>query len=172
MDQRKSVFQRGAEFGLPMGLYMATISICSIFADRMPALSWVVILLLVVWPWFVWRVQRRYYVEDDYSSEYATLWMLGILAIIYGAMITGLITWGVLHWLRPAYVYEQTQAFIDIYSTMPEFKGNEMLQVMQRAIDSGALPTPFEMVTSMFWLVTFSGCVLSAITAAFAKLRN
>jgi hydroxyethylthiazole kinase-like sugar kinase family protein len=46
------------------------------------------------------------------------------------------------------------------------------LQVLQRAIDTDALPTPIEMVMNMFWLVTFSGCLMSAITAAFAKLRN
>ena len=96
MDERKSVFKRGAEFGLPMGLYMATISLCSIFADRVPPLSWVVIVLLVAGPWVVWRMQRRYYIEDGYNSEYATLWMLGILTIIYGALITGLITWATL----------------------------------------------------------------------------
>lgn len=172
MDERKSVFKRGAEFGLPMGLYMATISLCSIFADRVPPLSWVVIVLLVTGPWVVWRMQRRYYIEDGYNSEYATLWMLGILTIIYGALITGLITWATLQWVRPGYIYEVTQNFVDLYSTMPEFKDNELLQVMQRAIDTGALPSPIEMVTSTFWLVTFSGCLMSAITAAFAKLRN
>lgn len=172
MDERKSVFKRGAEFGMPMGLYMTTISVCSIFADRLPPLSWVVIILLIAGPWMVWRMQRRYYIEDGYNSEYASLWMLGIVMIICGALITGLLTWAVLQWVRPGYIYDITQNFVNLYSTMPEFKGSEVLQVMQHAIDSGALPSPIEMVTNMFWLVTFSGCVMSAITAAFAKLRN
>ena len=172
MDERKSVFQSGAEYGVPLGLYMSTISVCSIFADKLPALSWVVIILLFAGPLMVWRLQRRYYLDDNCASEYATLWMLGILAIIYGALITGLITWAVLHWIRPGYVYETMQSFVDLYGTMPEFKDNEMLRVMQQAIDTGALPNPFEMVTTMFWLVTFSGCLMSAVTAAFAKLRN
>lgn len=172
MDERKSVFKRGAEFGVPMGMYMTTISVCSIFADRMPALSWVVLIMLLGGPWMVWRLQRRYFIEEGGTSDYATLWMLGILMIIYGALITGLVTWGVLQWVRPGYIYEMTQNFVDIYGKMPEFKDNELLQVMQRAIDNDALPTPIEMVMNTFWMVTFSGCLMSAITAAFAKLRN
>ena len=46
MYERRSVFKRGAEFGLPMGLFMSAISVSSIFADRLPLLSWVVIILL------------------------------------------------------------------------------------------------------------------------------
>ncbi|MBR1474865.1 MAG: DUF4199 domain-containing protein [Muribaculaceae bacterium] len=172
MEEQKSVFKRGAEMGVPMGLYMTTISVCSIFADRFATLSWVVIVLLVAGPWMVWRLQRRYYMEEGMTCEYATLWMLGILMIIYGALITGLVTWAVLQWVRPGYIYEVTQQFVDIYSTMPEMKGNELLTAMQRAIDTGSLPSPIETVTSTFWLVTFSGCVMSAITAAFAKLRG
>lgn len=170
MYERRSVFKRGAEFGLPMGLFMSTISLSSIFADRVPPLSWVVLILLIAGPWLVWRFQRRYFIEEEYTTEYAALWMLGILIIIYGALITGLVTWGVLQWVRPGYVYESTQHIIDLYSAMPEFKDSELLHVMQRAIDTGALPTPIEMVMNMFWVVTFSGCIMSAITAAFAKL--
>lgn len=172
MYERRSVFKRGAEFGMPIGLFMSAISVSSIFADRLPLLSWVVIILLVAGPWMVWRYQRRYFVEEEYTTEYAALWMLGILMIIYGALITGLVTWAVLQWIRPGYIYETTQHFIDLYSAMPEFKDSELLQVMQRAIDTGALPTPIEMVMNMFWVVTFSGCLMSAITAAFAKLKN
>lgn len=172
MYERRSVFKRGAEFGLPMGLFMSAISISSIFADRLPLLSWVVIILLFAGPWVVWRYQRRYYIEEEYTSEYAALWMLGILMIIYGALITGLVTWGVLQWVRPGYIYETTQRFIDLYSAMPEFKDSELLHVLQHAIDTDSMPTPIEMVMNMFWLVTFSGCLMSAVTAAFAKLHN
>ena len=59
MYERRSVFKRGAEFGLPMGLFMSAISVSSIFADRLPLLSWVVIILLFAGPWMVWRYQRR-----------------------------------------------------------------------------------------------------------------
>ena len=40
------------------------ISLCSLFADRFPALSWVMLLSLLSGPWVVWRFQRRYLVEE------------------------------------------------------------------------------------------------------------
>lgn len=170
MNERTSVFKRGAEFGVPMGLFMTTISLSSIFADRVPMLGFVVIFLLIAGPWLLWRFQRRYLMEEGGMAEYAALWMLGILMVIYGALITGLVTWAVLQWVRPGYIYEQTQTMIDLYSAMPEFKDSELLTVLRKAIDAGALPSPIEMVMNMFWLVTFSGSVLSAVTAAFAKM--
>lgn len=172
MNERASVFRRGAEFGLPMGLFMSLISICSIFADRFPPLAWVVLISLLAGPWVVWRFQRRYFIEEEYQAEYASLWMLGILMIIYGALISGLITWAVLQWMRPGFVYEQMQTMLDLYGQMPEMKDSELLRVMQKAYETNALPSPIEMVMNFFWLVTFSGCLMSAVTAAFAKLRD
>lgn len=172
MNEQTSVFRRGAELGLPMGLYMSTISLCSIFADKLPGLSLVVLIMLFAGPLVVWRFQRRYYREQGPDTEYAALWMLGILMIIYGALITGLLTWCTLTWVRPGYIYEQTQHFIDIYGAMPELKDSELLRVMRQAVEASALPTAIEMVMNMFWVVSFSGCLMSAVTAAFAKLQN
>lgn len=172
MNQPKSVFRRGAEFGLPMGCYLSVMSVAAVFADRVAPLSWVMMLLLLLGPVFVWFYQRRYFREMGGMAEYAALWMVGILMIIYGALICGLVTWCVIQWGRPLFMYEQLQAAIDVYSKMPELQQSELLKTMQNAIDTNSLPSPIGYVSNMFWLTTSTGSLMAAITAAFARLNN
>ena len=173
MDERKSVFKRGAECGVPMGLYMSTISLMSLFTDKVPLFSLAVIVMLFVGPYIIYRFQRHYFIEENGMTEYAALWMQGILMVVYGALITGAVTYLVLQYIRPSYIYDQAQMAIDTYNAIPSMKAQlgEILDVMQQAIDQNALPTPIELVFQMFWFVTFSGCMLSSITAAFASRR-
>lgn len=173
MDERKSVFKRGAECGVPMGLYMSTIALLTLFADKVPAFSLAAIIMLFGGPFFIYRFQRRYFIEENGMTEYAALWMHGILMVIYGAIITSAVAFLVLQYVRPGLIYEQTQAAIDSYNAIPQIKEqmSMMLEVMQQAIDQNTLPTPIELVFNMFWFVTFSGSLLSAITAAFASRR-
>ena len=46
-----------------------------------------------------------------------------------------------------------------------------MVTVLQKMVDEGLLPTPIETVFNMFWVVTFGGAILSAITALVAQRR-
>lgn len=168
--EQKSVFRLGAECGLPMGCYLSVMSVASVFADRLPMLGLVVMVMLFATPLVIWYFQRRYWRESEGMAEYSAMWMLGILTMIYGALITGLVTWCVVEWGRPDFLYDQLQNAIDAYRKMPELKNNEILDVMQKAIDTNALPSTIEMVSNMFWLTAFGGSLVSAVTAAFARI--
>ena len=167
MKETKSVYRRGADYGVPMGVYMSVMSVCSLYNDRVPMLALVVLVMLVGWPVMICRYQRRYKAEES-QAEYAALWMAGILMVIYGALITGLVTWAVLQWGRPGFIYEQMQAVVNTYNSMPSLQGSELTHVLQQMLDAGQVPSAIEMVMSMFWFVSFAGSVVSAITAVFA----
>ena len=47
MEERKSLYRYGAERGLGFGIYMSVVSVCSIYADRVPLFSMVVLLMLI-----------------------------------------------------------------------------------------------------------------------------
>lgn len=173
MNEPKSVFKQAAENGIPLGLFMTTISLLMLYADAMPVFSVIAMVMLFAGPIVIYRFQRRYFVEMSGMAEYASLWMLGIMMVIFGAIITGAATYCVLQFVRPNYIYDQAQATIDAYNAIPEMKVKlaDFLDVMQKMVDQNALPSPIEMVFNMFWFVTFSGSVLSAVTAAFASRR-
>lgn len=173
MNEQKSLYKQAAENGIPMGLFMSTISLLMLYTDRVPVFSLIALVMLFAGPIVIYRFQRRYFIDEGGMAEYAALWMLGIMMVIFGAIITGAVTYCVLQFVRPNLIYDQAQATIDAYNAIPELrvKVADMLDVMQKMIDQNAMPSAIEMVFSMFWFVTFSGSVLSAVTAAFASRR-
>ena len=173
MEETKSVYRQAAENGIPLGLYMSTISVLMLYTDLVPVFSVIALVMLFAGPVVIYRFQRRYFIQQGGFTEYAALWMLGIMMVIFGAIITGAITYVVLQYVRPEYIYDQAQATLDAYNSMPEMRAqaSQVLDVLQVMIEQNALPTAIEFVFNMFWFVTFSGSVLSAITAAFASRR-
>ena len=169
MTEKKSIYQLAAEAGLPFGLYLACAGVASVFTDWFPPLAFVFLGLLVATPMLVYRFQRRKFIEDDGFTEYAALWMLGILLFILGAVIAGFIIFLVLQYVRPNFMYEQAQAVIEAYSQIPQMQDSEMLHVVKRMVDEKQMPTPIETVFSSFWFISFGGSLLSAITAIIAQ---
>ena len=169
MENKKTIFQRAAEWGIPFGLYLACAAMTYIFSDYFSPLLLLFMVMCTCLPVVVYFFQRRKFIEDDGFSEHATLWMLGIMLFILGSVLSGFIVYLVLQHFRPNFMYEQAQAVIDAYSKIPEMADNEMLRVLQQAVNKRLLPSPIETVFNAFWFVTFGGSVLSAITAIFAR---
>ena len=171
MEQNKSIFQRASQWGVPFGLYLSCAAVTSIFADYFAPLSVLFMVLLLATPVVVYYFQRRKFIEDDGFTEYAALWMLGILLFILGAVIASFIIYLVLQYGRPNFMYDQAQAVIDAYSKIPQMKDSELLHVIRRMVDENLLPTPIEAVFNAFWFVSFFGSLSSAVTALIAQRR-
>ena len=171
MEHKKNIYQRASEWGMPFGLYMSCAAVASIFADWFAPLSLIFFILVLGTPFVVYYFQRRKFIEDDGFTEYAALWMLGILLFILGSIIAGVIVFFVLQYGRPDFMYDQARQVIKAYSEMPQMKDSDMLRVLQRMVDERLMPTPIETVFNAFWFTTFGGSVTSAITALFAQRR-
>lgn len=156
-------------WGIPFGLYLACLGVTTVFMDWFQPLSILFLLLLAGTPLVVYYFQRRYFIEEDGFTEYAALWMLGIMLFMLGTVLASFIMFLVIQLGRPDFLYDQARQLIESYSAMPEMADNEMLKVVQRMVDERLLPTPIESVFNTFWLVTFGGCITSAITALVAR---
>jgi len=167
--EKKSIYQRAGEWGVPFGLYLSCAAVASIFADRFPPLSYVFLIMLVCTPLVVYRFQRHKFIEDGGFAEHSSLWMLGIMLFMLGSVISSLVVYLVLQYLRPGFLYEQAQAVIEVYSKLPQASDSEWLRVLQHAVDERMLPSPIQVVFDTFWFVAFGGSVVSAITAAIAR---
>ena len=171
MEMKKSIFQQAGEWGLPFGLYLSCGAVSFIFADWFPPLSVVFFVIMLCTPLVSYYFQRRRFIEDDGFTEYAALWMLGIMLYLLGGVLSSLVAYLILQYGRPGFIEQQAIAAIDVYSKMPQMKDSEMLRMLQRAIDRNMLPTPIELVFNVFWFVAFLGSVTSAITALLAQRR-
>lgn len=170
-EPKKSIYKRAAEWGLPFGLYIACMGVASIYANYFAPLSIIFILMIMATPLVVYYFQRRRFIEDDGFTEYAGLWMLGILLFIFGSVIASFIIYLVLQYFRPDFMYEQARMVIEAYSKIPQASDSEVLRVLQRMVDEKLLPTPIEAVFNAFWFITFFGSLVSAITALIAQRK-
>ena len=168
-EPKKSIYQRGGEWGVPFGLYLGCMATTSIFADWFAPLSLIFFILLLGTPLVVYYFQRRKFIEDEGFTEYSGLWMLGIMLFLLGTVLASFIAYLVMQYGRPGFIYEQAQAAIEAYSKMPQMRDSDMLVVLQRMVKEKLLPTPIEMVFNVFWFVTFFGSLMSALTAMVAK---
>ncbi len=171
MEERINPYRRAAENGIPFGAYLSAMAVGSIFADRMPLLALAVLVMMVATPVVVYRFQRRYFIDEQGFTEFAALWMMGIMMFVFGSLIAGLVTYLTATMARPDFIYDQANQVIATYSQMPEFKDSEMVSVLQKMVDEGMLPSPIETVFNMFWAMTFGGAILSAVTALVAQRR-
>lgn len=168
MENKKSIFQRAAEWGIPFGLYLACAAMTYIFSDYFPPQSLLFIVMCLCIPMVVYFFQRRKFKEDDGFTEYAGLWMLGIMLFLLGTLVASFIVYLVLQHVRPTFMYEQAQVIINTSKEVPGAIDKELVQIIKRMVDEKLMPSPIEIVMSMYWLVTFMGSLISAITAIFA----
>lgn len=166
---QKNVFVRSAELGVPFGGLLLIASLAMLFADKVPLLSMVTLVVALLAPFVIYRWQRRRYVLSEGFSSFSELWTLGIFTTIGGALICGLLTYGLITYLRPDYVYEQAQYVADAYKRMPGADAREFAAIIEKAIKAGMLPTTIDFCIQMFWLTASLGCVGGAITALIAS---
>ena len=166
---KRIIYQCAGNWGIPFGLYLSCAALSSIFTDWFAPLSLVFILLFLGTPVLTYAFQRRKFIEDDGFTEYAGLWMLGIMLYILGTIISSLVVYLVLKYVRPDFMVEQVQHFIDIFGQRPEMRDSEIISNLQLMVNKGLTPTPIQMVFSAFWFITFGGSLVSALTALFAQ---
>ena len=171
METKKSIFQRASEWGVPFGLYLTCGAMAFIFADWFAPLGLIFTVLFFATPIVVYYFQRRKFIEDDGFTEYAALWMLGIMLFILGTVLASFIVYLVLQFGRPTFMYDQAAQVIKAYKEMPNMKDSEILSILQRMVDERRLPSPIEVVFNAFWFITFGGSITSAITALIAKRK-
>lgn len=168
-EQRPSIYQKASVWGFPFGLYLACAGVASVFMDWFQPLAFVFMVLALGTPLVAYYFQRRYFIEEDGFTEYAALWMLGIILFMLGTVLASFIMFLVIQFVRPEFVYDQAKEVIRSYSEVPELRDGELVRVLRRAVDERMLPSPIETVFNAFWFVTFGGCVTSAITALLAR---
>ena len=169
METQKNVFIKSAELGVPFGGMLLVASVAMLFGDKIPLLSSLTLIVVLLAPFVLYIFQRKRFVQSNGFASFSELWTLGIFTTIGGAMICGLVTYGLITYLRPDFVYEQAQFVVDNYKQLPDGAGDDFVDILQKAIKANMLPTPFDFCVQMFWLTSSLGCVGGAITALIAS---
>lgn len=170
MEEHKSLYKYAAEQGVPVGLLLTAQSLAVIYCDLQPWLAVAAIFMVAAMPVFTWRMLRSHYVSGQGFPNFSSLWMVGILAYMGGALIASLVSWAVLQYMRPDYMWMQAQNIISLYSADTSSQAQEIVAVVRGLISNNALPRPIELVMTGFWLASFAGSMLSAVVAVAVTL--
>lgn len=164
MEDRKSVYSRAAVCGLPLGVVNSLAATMFLYSDKVPVLAYLAMALMLCLPSMVFRYEKAALLEEKGNIDMAGLWIMGILMTVYALLITGLVSFVEMQYLRPQYVYEQVQTAIDTLKQMPrdQFSG-ELLDEMNRAVAEGLLPRPIEVVMNMFCMSAMAGSFVSLV---------
>lgn len=168
MEQPKNIFIRSAELGVPFGAVLTVASIAMTFGDKVPLLSMLTLIVIIAAPVMLYWLQRRHYVASNGFATFSELWTLAIFTTIGGALICALVTYGIITYFRPDFLYEQAQMIVDTYKQLPQGQGLEVVKVFEKMIKNNLLPSPIDYCMQMFWLTASLGCVGGAITALIA----
>ncbi len=172
MNEGNNIFKLGLDQSMLVGLLTTVISVSTLYSDMVPPLAVVAMVLLAAGPVLIYTLQRRVHVSLGGQTTMWDLWMMGVVAIFFGALLTSLVTYGILEFMRPGFLYSKIEMVLDTYKQIPELKNSETTQALQMMLDEDLVPSALSYVLNMFVMTTCSGMVLSMVTGALAARRN
>ena len=172
-DNRKSVYRYGAEDGRYMGLYFIAMSACLIASPRVPALLLLMSVLLAGVPVMLYLMLRRMYREAPHNRTFSAIWTAGIMITLCGSLICALVTAAWLIYVQPDFFAEYLRtAIATVQQSGQSAEYQEQMIMMQRALESGTVPSPMQLVLSMVWSTVFFGSILSMVCAWALMFRG
>lgn len=169
----KSIFKYAAEAGVPMGIYLTIMSACMLLSIKVPALPMALAVLVPGLPFFTAWLMKRIVTDQPAYRKVAPLWLAGIYTFIFGTLICCFLSLLYVMLFEPHFVREYMEMSIaNIQATPMAADYAPMIEEINRAISSHALPTGMEFVTSMGWATCFFGSLLSLLIAAIMSRRT
>ena len=165
-EYRKSVYRYGAEFGPFIGLYFIFMSACLISSIKLSLMTLLMAALLPGFPIILYVLMRRMYREAPYLRTFSALWTGGIMTTLCGCLICSLVTAAWLIFVQPDFFTQYlSQAIQTVQNAGQGSEYEEQINVLQKAMETGTMPSPMQFVLSMVWTTVFSGSIISMICA-------
>lgn len=169
---KKSIYKYAAEAGLPTGLYLSFVSLCSMLSVKISFLNFLILPLLAAFPFFIAWKMKNVVKDEPAHAHFSPLWLFGIYTIIFGTLICMLVTYSYLLFIDPSFIRDSMNQAIEALSQLPEEMSYGMSDIMQKAAEKNLYPTKTQFVTSMGWFTCFAGSMLSLILALIISRRT
>ncbi len=167
-NTQASVYRRGAEDGLKLGIYFSVLIVSMLLTVKIAALSLVSLVLIAGVPFLCYRYIRRDVRCRPGGGRFSEAWMHGIAMFFFGALIMGVVMYLYLHFFDPSYIVTNVRQTIAVLRELGGDENIEMAKDLQQLIDLKLLPGTTQLVFSSIWLVVFTGSLLSMLLSAFA----
>lgn len=173
MEQNeRSIYRRGADNGLLLGLYFCIMFAFVVAGERVEAVGIVSTLMMFGVPFLVYRFLRKTFVEQRGLTMFSALWTQGIIAFAGAGLVLSLAVYIYIRFLDPGIVLRQVEKLIEIYSEANTPRAGEMLTVLQNMRDMHLYPSAREIIIQLELLSVFSGSILSMLMALLARMKG
>ena len=166
------VYREGAYKGVPMGIYLTLIFLFTVLSEQFSLLSLTGLAMLCYTPFFTYRLIVKIHKKYFCTSDFASLWMLGISIFIGGSMICALCSYAYLQYIDPNFIYRQAVNAAELYKELDPDNTSGIAEVIDSLIDNNMLPTSIEVAVEMLWTTTFFGSLLSMLLSAIVRKRH
>lgn len=171
-EKPRSVYVRGAEDGLILGPVLAFAVVLTGLTAYHPWVFIPMVICLIAVPTVTFILLKRSYTADGCRTAMSALWLEGICAFFFGGLIMTLVAYVGMRWAYPAFIPDQFRSVIDAYSSLDTPQAQQLADMLRRAVEARALPTPFEMALELLYGAVFSGSLLSALLALTLRRRR
>ena len=155
-----------------MGIYLTLIFLFTVLSEQFSLLSLAGLAMLCYIPFFTYRLIVKIHKKYFCTSDFASLWMLGISIFIGGSMICALCSYAYLQYIDPNFIYRQAVNAAELYKELDPDNTSGIAEVIDSLIDNNMLPTPIEVAVEMLWTTTFFGSLISMLLSAIVRKRH
>lgn len=154
------VFGRAARIGPVAGAYFTAVFLCAAYSGMHPLLSVLTLAMLLSVPWLLYR-RLKGTCSAVARVRTSVLWTEGVYSFLFGGLVMALLVYVWLRYVDPGYMHRQLQLATELMRQYPQAVSADMRRAMESALEQDRLPGAIQMAMSLFWVVTFTGAVLS-----------
>lgn len=168
----KSIYARGADCGLWLGLCFIAMFVLAAASMRMPLLNIGVIGIAVYVPVLSYRFLRRTHVDAHGLTSFSALWMQGIVMFACGALLLGAAAYLYIKVVEPNFISNVVKFGIEYYSSAGTPEADAIADEFRKIVELNRLPRTGDVVLMYIWATVFSGSILSMLLAVIARARR
>ncbi|MDE5799471.1 MAG: DUF4199 domain-containing protein [Paramuribaculum sp.] len=166
-----SPLERGARYGLFMGLYLSAIFALQVLMQMYQQLSLMAAIAIFAFPLVLYRQLRVSQVRSGYKLSYGDLFAQGVLTTLGGAVISCVVALVYIRFFQPTYVDDMFNQMIAAYQEANIPAEDPALRQLTALRDYGHLPTGSDMCILMSSTIVMFGTIISFAVAALASRR-
>ncbi|MDE7141610.1 MAG: DUF4199 domain-containing protein [Muribaculaceae bacterium] len=168
----KTIYARGADDGLWMGLYITAVMALICGSMALPLLQIPAFALALGVPFLTYFFLRRTHVAAHGMTVFSALWMQGIVMFACASLIFGAVAFVYLRYVNPGFIESVFAYLIDFYGQADSEGAQALADELRMVADGNAYPRPAVLVLGEMWSIMFSGSLLSMVVGAVARIRR
>ena len=168
----KTIYARGADDGLWMGLYISVAVALIGGSLAVPLLRIPATALALGVPFLTYFFLRRTHVAAHGMTVFSALWMQGIVMFACASIIFGALAYVYLRYIDPGFINAVFTYLIDFYDSMGDEAADALADELRIVAEKNAFPRPAVLVLGEMWSIMFSGSLLSMLVSAIARIKR